>query len=246
MKHLCATLLIFLSVYAIPGYAQTEGNIQVVVLPINIQVPANAKKLATIKLGNNNTQVHCVYDELLAQIKVKAANAGGNLVKIRKLISPYFIGTCYKIEADIYSCLPLPHYDITEDEKPVMVTQLGDTSKYALLYVYRLQDTLTFQPGYNLYMNDSLLCHVKSKSKNAIKIYQSGKITLTAETEQKVSVVLDMDPGHIYFLRCGTTTGSFRSIPFMEEVPFNTGLSEYQSLIKTKKDLDISYLNQIH
>ncbi|MDR3681685.1 MAG: hypothetical protein P4L41_17080 [Flavipsychrobacter sp.] len=246
MKHLCATLLLFLSLYTIPVYAQIESNKQVIVLPINIQVPANAKKLATIKLGNNNTQVHCVYDELVAQIKARAAAAGGNLVKIKKLISPYFVGSCYKIEAEIYSCLPLPQYDIKEDGKPAMITQLGDTSKYALLYVYRLQDTLTFQPGYNLYMNDSLLCHVKSKSKNAIKIYQPGKVTLSAETEQRVSVTLDMSLAHVYFLRCGTTSGSLRPIPFMEQVSFNTGLSEYQSLIKTKKDVDVSYLNQIH
>lgn len=239
--------LLFFSCTTIFGQSQNNTANIVVVLPINIQVPTNAKKLGTIKLGNNNTQTRCRYDELVAQAKVKAIELGGNIVKIRELIAPVFISKCYKIEADIFSCNPLPHYDIKQDTNTAMVTHLADTAKYALVYVYRFADTLTFQPRYDLYMDDSVVGHVKSRFTSVLKVYQSGTVTFSAKTESKVSLPMKVDIGKIYFLRCGTASGSFRQIPFLEEVPYPTGIKEYQKLSgSTQKDVDISYLKEIH
>jgi len=220
---------------------------KVVVLPINIQVPANAKKLGTIKLGNNSTQLHCTYDDIIASAKQRAQAIGGNIVKITELITPVFVGKCYKIKADILYAPVLPEYKISnESTTDAIITQLSDTDHFALLYVYRLKDTVTFQPGYNLYMNDSAICHVRNRSKTALKLYKEGPTVFSAATEYKVSTTVNVKFGKVYFLRCGTIMGSITQVPHLEQVPYDKAIAEYEYLMHTKKDVAPEYLNNIH
>ena len=45
-------------------------------------VPANAIKKGSIKVGNNATETHCDYEEVIAEAKREAKGMGGNIVKI--------------------------------------------------------------------------------------------------------------------------------------------------------------------
>ncbi len=244
-KVLMFVCLSFLGISANAQMPQTIAG-KVIVLPLNIQVPANAKKLGTIKLGNNSTQLHCAYDDIIAQAKDKAKVIGGNIVKITELITPVFVGKCYKIKADIYYTPTLPEYNINSDAGDSTITQLSDTDHFALLYVYRLTDTITFQPGYDLYMNDSVVCHVRNRSKVPLKIYKEGATKFSAETEYRVSTTIDLKFGKIYFLRCGTIMGSIRQVPRLEQVPYEKGIVEYERLMHARKDISPTYLNKIH
>ncbi len=237
-------LILLLSLLPIITFGQNNDE-SVIVLPIKMQVPADAKNLGTIKVGNNSTATDCDYKELINTAKEKALKMGGNLVIITKLIDPVFISKCYKIEADVYYIKEMPDYKRALPEN----TTSADTQKhnYALLCIYRLGDTLALQAAYNLHMdNDSVICRIKSKSRDSVKIYKQGPVNLWAETEQKTTLKLNVQTGSVYYIRCGLVRGQIRMVPVLELMDNETGSKEYGKGGKKKKINEIKYLSEIH
>jgi hypothetical protein len=220
-----------------------SSNDSVIVLPVKIPAPAAAKKLGTLKAGNNATQTHCDYEAVIAEAKSKARAMGGNIVKITKLIEPAFISKCYKIEADVLFINELPAYQVQKaDDNLPAAGQQG----YAMLYIYRLADSVALQGSYNVHLDDSVIATAKSRSRDSVKIYKEGAVVLWAETEKRKELKLNVKLGQTYYIRCGSVKGEIRMIPVMEVVDNNTGALEYGKLAKHKKDMKASYLNQIH
>ena len=237
----CAAAIIILISLAGSACAQTTAD-TVIVLPLKIAAPANAKKLGTIKAGNNATTSKCDYVAVIADAKRKAAKMGGNMVKITELISPAFVGKCYKIQADVYTIHPLPQQLV---QKPV-ITEPTDSNAYARLYIYRLRDSLALEPTYSVHMNkDSVICRVSSRSRNEVRVYTTGKITLWAETEGRRELTLDIKPGEVYYIRCGLAPGEVRMVPVLELVDKASGAAQYGPT-GGKKNGDVNYLQQIH
>ena len=225
------------------SFAQNYQD-SVIVLPIKIAVPENAKKLGTIRAGNNATKTTCDYEEVVRSAKEKAKAMGGNIVKITKLIDPAFISKCYSIDADVYHVDELPDYHLktTGDNN---VSTANNT--YALLYIYRLKDTIALVSSHEVHLdNDSVICTVKGKSRDSVKIYKEGEITLWSKIEKRQELKLNVKPGGSYYIRCGLVKGEIRMIPVLELVDEKTGKAEYDHLKKGKKDMDVKYLQQVH
>lgn len=236
-------LLFFLSV-TVAVKARAAGD-SVVVLPLKYAVPVDAEKLGSIRAGNNATATECDYEALIASAKDKARAMGGNLVKITQLVSPAFISKCYKIEADVYRVPQLADYGAAKAGTAL----LSDTEKhpFALLCIYRLPDTLALEAGYNIHLDkDSVICRVKSKSRDSVRIYREGPLKLWAETEQRTELKLNAAFGAVYYVRCGLGKGEIRMIPVLELIDTEKGAEEFGKGSRKKKNGDVKYLFQVH
>ena len=216
----------------------------VLVLPIKTALPPDAQKLGRIKAGNNATATDCDYEAVIKSAKTKARKMGGNIVKITNLVAPAFISKCYKIEADVYFVKKLPDYEIPQ---PVKTVPTPASKDYALLCIYRLADTLALEGNYDLHLdNDSVICHILSKSRDSVKVLKEGDITLWAKKEQRKELKLNVKKGDTYYIRCGLIKGEVRMIPVLEQVNKTLGEKEFGSGKQLKKEGDVNYLNRIH
>ena len=245
MKLTCcyiATILCMICHYSL--YAQSKED-SIVVLPLKMTVPANANKIGSIKLGNNATEIHCDYEEIITAAKKRAIEMGGNVVKITELTPPAFISKCYKIKADVYYSNKLP--DSLFKHLALKNIQFKKEGAYATLYIYRLPDTVMLAASYSIHLNDdSVICTVRSKSRDSVNIYKEGPQILWAKTEQREELKLNIKFGEVYYIRCGLKDGQFRKMPVMELIDEKTGRSEYAKGKKARKDQSVKYLQEIH
>lgn len=66
-------------------------------------VPAGAKYLGAVKIGDGNTATkNCTYAKVVADAQEQARAMGGNLLQIKKHTEPNLISTCHRIECDVY------------------------------------------------------------------------------------------------------------------------------------------------
>ncbi len=240
--HCMKSIVFFISALLLLGYthiccAQADS---IVVLPVKMKVPDGANKLGSFTLGNNATETNCDYEALIRAAKDKAAAVGGNIVKITELIDPAFISKCYKIKADVYHVAQLPQYKLPAADTPL-------NASYATLYFYRLKDTMAFVTAYNVHMNgDSIVCKVRSRSRDSVNVYADGQEALWAATERRTELKLDVKTGNKYYIRCGLRKGEIRMVPVLELVNNEMGKTEYEQERNHKKNMGVEYLQQVH
>lgn len=111
---------------------------------------------------------------------------------------------------------------------------LMQTSDSSLLHFYRF-DGYGFAIGYNIYFDDSLICRSKNKWKTTVALKIHGEYRLTAKTEAKEELIIAIEPGKNYYIRCSVAMGFAVGRPKMELVDEETGKQEYQTLKKIKK-----------
>jgi len=242
MRILPSLLLsLFTLLYSCFVFAQSATD-SVMVIPEQMPLPKGGEFVTTIKTGNNATSTDCDYENDIKDLKTKAHQYGGNVVKIRRLIPPVFISKCFKIEAEVYAYATLPTYQVKADKKD----DTGCTD-CPTLYIYRLPDTLLMQGNYLLHLNsDSVICQVRSKSHDIIKLHSQGPTLLWAGKEKKAELKLNAESGHSYYIRCGTIKGEIRMDPVLELMTEEKGSKEFHKLAKRKKDVDVHYLMEVH
>jgi hypothetical protein len=110
-----------------------------------------------------------------------------------------------------------------------------DSTKYALLYVYRPKNIMGFAISYELKVNNEVFTdmpvgRVKNNSKFVVKLYQEGMTEITARTESKKAVKLNVKFGAKYYLKCGLTTGLFVGRPELNLVYPEQGELDYDNM----------------
>ena len=225
--------------------AQSIDAAEVMVLPIKDSLPAGARLIGHIKAGNNSTELHCDYEAVINEAKKKAKALGGNVVKITELRSPVFISGCYSIKADVYKVPDISIYKPLPAKQQILSQ---DREKYAVLYIYRLKDTVFPAARYTVYM-DSNKAIFQSKSRNTvtIKLDKEQKITIWAKAGKQKELTLDVQYGHSYYLRCGIEHGNVLQNPVLELVHEAKGEEEYRKLDKGRpREKNPAYLNEMH
>lgn len=188
--------------------------------------------------------MHCDYEELVRDAKEKARAMHGNMVKITEVIAPTFIGKCYKIAADVYLASDISRYNA---EMSPNNTPAPANNNYAMVYLYRLRDTLALLTSYHVHLNnDSIIYNAKRRSADSVRLYKEGTITLWGATEQRTEVKINVKFGGTYYVRCGLTKGEIRMYPVLELVDNDLGSDEYHKIAVGKHNVSVSYLNQIH
>jgi hypothetical protein len=206
------------------SYPPLDSKQEVVILGIDEQAPANAEFLGTLKIGDNLVIAACEYDLVIRQAKIEARRVGGNVIKITEHMLPTAMGSsCHRIKADI---LRIPDMEqFLEDEREEAPVDID----YALLHVYRYSGYGTWV-GYNLMMNDSVLCKVRNHFSEIIRIDKEGLITIWAQTETRSQVTIDFKFGKEYYLRCGIATGTMVGIPVIELVDARIAKAELATI----------------
>ena len=113
-------------------------------------------------------------------------------------------------------------------DSPVVASM--DTAHYATLYIYRLKNFVGSMVGYNIHVNDSVVCRIKNNTKFMVKLYKEGPTEIWAETEQKRKVKVDVKFGQEYFLKCGLSMGVFVGRPEIMLVYPEQGRLDYDNL----------------
>lgn len=111
-------------------------------------------------------------------------------------------------------------------------------SSYATLYAYREKSLVGSLIGYNLSVGDSVVCRIKNNSKYIIKLYKQGPVEISAKTEKKTSVKLNVEFGKEYYLKCSIKTGIMEGRPQLELVYPEQGKLDFQNVEGRNKDND--------
>ena len=111
-----------------------------------------------------------------------------------------------------------------------------DSTKYAILYVYRPSSFVGVIIGYNLHITnsaikDSVIGRAKNNSKFMVKLYQEGKTQIFAQTEAKKFVNIDVKFGKKYFLKCGIAMGAFVGRPQLDLIYPEQGELDYNNVV---------------
>jgi hypothetical protein len=122
-----------------------------------------------------------------------------------------------------------------QTETLVAVSNKNPEFNYAILHIYRRNDFYGSMVKYDLSINKNVICQVKNKWYETVKIDEEGLITLWAKTEAKKELPIIIEFGKEYYVRCSVTTGAFVGHPHLELVDEQIGKSEIQNIDGKKK-----------
>jgi hypothetical protein len=120
------------------------------------------------------------------------------------------------------------------DEVTEFTESTPDDTDYALLHVYR-SSFMGAAISYDLHLDDQVICRVKYKSKETIRIDKEGLYTLWARTETRTELPIDIQLGNEYYIRCSVKMGVAVGRPQLEIVDNKTGIKEFNSVKDKKK-----------
>jgi len=184
--------------------------------------PESSEVLGVVKIGDTGFSTRCGLVEVLANAKVEAVKIGGNAIRLIEHRPPSPFGsTCHRITAEI-----LYVENISEYAKETDVVMDID---YAVLRVYRPGGSGALV-GYNLHLEDSVICRVRSNYKTSIRLDEEGLKTLWAKTEARAEMPILIEKGRTYYLRCSIKTGIVVGQPVLELVPGEVGRFEFEAL----------------
>ena len=108
-------------------------------------------------------------------------------------------------------------------------TKLKDTSKFALLYVYRPSRFVCGGIGFPMYANNMLMCGFPAKGGAFVfKIVKQGPMRLQGQHKQKKDYLdLDISFGQKYYVRVDTKWSMARCIPYLTEKDKLKGQEEF-------------------
>ena len=100
----------------------------------------------------------------------------------------------------------------------------------ALLHIYRSGSMMGAAIGYDLYLGNEMIFRVKNKSKTTIEVTREGRYILSAKTETRTEVPIDIQFGHEYYVRCGLKMGALVGRPDIEIVGSRTVKPEFDKI----------------
>ena len=221
-------------------YPTENQSEEVSVLEWYETIPKNAEVIGMVKVGDSGFTgtSKCTYHAVIEKAKEEARKIGGNAIKITSHKKPGGHSTCHTITADILRIGNIDSYllGMTPSEK-------ADTT-YATLNIFR--DDMTNGINYDLYIGKSQICQVSKSFKKTVLIKSDEPTTIWAKTERKFEIPVNFKAGHVYYLRCGVTTGvalanvdmhiTESNIYYDQFVTFNAKITEKQDTIILKND----------
>jgi len=207
------------------NYSALDYRDEVRLLGLQDPVPTDSEELGEVKIGDSGFSTNCGWDLVIDNAKMEARKIGGNAIKITEHTPPSAMGSsCHRITAKILKVENFDHIPASA----VVDSSLIDAD-YALLHVYRHRG-LGSLISYDLHLGDTVICRVKNKWKETIKISKDGRNTLWAKTEAKAELPINIELGNEYYIRCSVKMGAFVGRAKLELVDNQTGKAEYQSI----------------
>lgn len=121
--------------------------------------------------------------------------------------------------------------DVTETQAPEY--QLSDDC--ALIHIYRKSSMAGAAISYDVYLDDEKVYRASNKSKTTIRLTKAGPATLSAKTETKTELPINIELGKEYYVNCGIKMGALVGRPKMEIVDKSKGKPEFDKVPLKKK-----------
>lgn len=205
----------------------------VVVIGPEDALPAGAKLIGKVKVGDSGFTTDCGYNTVVNQAKAEARKAGGNAIKLTSVKKPNALtSTCYRIEANILSLSNMESFKqrANAEQDSITKTKFPENPNYALLYVYRRGSANGALLNYTIHLDGKPLFKLYNNSKQVVKVYEEGlhKVRASLETEEIKEV--DIKFGEEYFLECGINSGVIIGRPELNFVDKKIGREEYEKV----------------
>jgi hypothetical protein len=216
------------------NFQSLEPNSKILILTEDETVPENSNFVGELKIGDTGFSSDCGYTKVMEEAKKEAMKSGANLIQLIEVIEPNFGSTCYRIKAKLYRNLnPDALSQIYEKRNLENESRLPQDANYAIVYFYRPKSDLGSLIGYKIKMNNDIeIGRCRNGEKFEYKITEFGKYEFWAKTESKASVIIDVQKGQEYFVRCGLNMGVAVGRPEMYLIDNKVGISEYESIKK--------------
>ncbi len=206
-------------------YEPLDKEAPVVVLSETDPVPANAEAIGQTSIINSALGVspRSTYAVAVEKAKTEARNSGGNLVKITKLITKTKDQDKVELYADI---MHIPDNSMLLESATISDDSLANIN-FAKIYFFR---PVAGMVNYDLYLNDSKIASTHDNWKAEVKIEAMPDAKIWGQTESKQTLTIDLEPGGIYFIRCGLKMGDNIGVPFFEVVDREEGIKYYNAI----------------
>ena len=83
---------------------------KVIVFGLHEEVPPNAEKLGTVRVGDSGLTIRCDFVTVLAKAKTEARKVGGNVLSITEHRIPDFWSTCHRITTEVFRMEGIERY----------------------------------------------------------------------------------------------------------------------------------------
>ena len=183
---------------------------EVMVLGLDQPVPESSKLLGKMKISNEVDTIWG-YEQLIGEAKIRARRAGGNIIKITEIVNrltdilnPFVVKILNQIKVDVYFYENMSDMATAQKlvQDSITKSKFKDNPTFAILYVYRPKNLFASSIGYDIYLNDSIICRAKNNSKYEIKIYKEGKMEIGAKRKSRQIKTFDIKLGEEYFFKC--------------------------------------------
>ncbi len=217
-------ILVSISESAVASLDDTE---KIYVIHSEELLPLTTRYLGELKSRNSGFGNDCGYEEVLAKAKEVARSKGANIIALSSVKTPNLRSACYKISgrllyADDEAQLQLLDDQLAERNK-LSAAQLDP--EYALINFYRP----AYYPGsfINYLISDEagqVIGKLKNNSAFRHTTSKNGLLTFQAGAGETISI--QVQPGQVYYLRCGTKPGFPKAKPELYLVDVALGKEE--------------------
>ena len=211
-----------------PPVAALAPDAPVTVLAEDEYRPNGSELLAQVFVGESGTTLNCGLERMMGEALRQTRQAGGNVLKITRIIPPSWASSCYQISGEVFHVpdIAAMQADLqrrrTADEK----SRLPAGTPYALLYLYWPDHLGANGEAYDVRLNDSVIYRSRYGSRTIVRLTKPGAVTLWAEKGDK-PLTLEVEPGKEYFLRCSLQGPMFKPRPQLSFVGTRQGRMEY-------------------
>ena len=213
-------------------YKKLDSQTEVIVINESV-VPENSKYIGDLKIGDSGFTTDCGYEKIMNDAKAEAKSLGGNIIQVVEIKEPKKWGsTCYRLKAKIFRNLNselLQPY--VESRLRKNRSTLPEESDIAKVYFYRPKMITGALLGYKVRMdNDSVVCRVRNGEKCEVNITDFGKHKFWAKIESRDSIIIDVQRGQEYFVRCSVGLGVLVGKPDFSLVENHIARKEFERM----------------
>ncbi len=214
------------------SYSQLDKDEEFYILKGTQEIPDGSEYIGSLKIGDSGFSTDCGYETVMKEAERAARNSGANILYLTEIISPNFGSSCYRIKAKLYRNLhPMNIKTINEQLAIDNASQLPDNADYAVIYFYRPQSFYGSAIGYKIRKDDNeIIGRVRNGEKFEYKTSDFGEHEFYGQTESKSSVVINVERGQEYFIRCGIKTGVAVGSPQLTLINNSIGRMEFSEM----------------
>lgn len=203
---------------------------EVVVLEVGSPALEGITPIGRIKTEYSKSSTCGTYDETVAQAQQRSRAKGGNLIQITKHATPHTMASWHKIWANVYRVAD-DELDGYRPPEPEFDQALFDEG-CAILYFYRSRTFQGVLIDYNVKIGEEVVWRARHNDKEWIKVKAVGPVELTAKTEAKTTLDLDIQPGRSYYIKCDLGMGLLVGRPTLLHMNEASGKYEYEQIVK--------------